>query len=597
MRGSLAVVGLCFVLVVIVTSGQGVSSERVSLNPLSWFPSLDPANRLARSAAFDPEKEATRPRDNNGGGVPCNLCVMIARVIIVKVENESSTVDQALTDICSYLPPPTNTICNEYVKKYGETLVTAFFDYESPDRICAALGICTNPEQCVMYPSVVPVKDWPERGQPPLIDWEAEARTLPPWLEWIGNYFGNEHKPIDDVDRDFFSPSWKAFRGRDWRGRDCNDLDPSVHPGALPINSDKQWDSNCNLIFGVDPSTGRPWEEELCNVTQMGVAILGDSVGAHFAFPCTWYFPAPGVYDHGLYYIENEGDWPFTSWITGFRNDTTGLLDPGRPKPLDSVYLRMLERNRCMWNDFQNLAVNGADSQLSVNNLHAFSRNQKTDRPVLFFQTLIGDDICDHRSESGWTEPPQFAAAITQNLEYLNTKLPPGSFVVNIGLIDGRVIFDTLHDEPYPFSPQSLGGNATYETWWNFQTCLGTVVCWGWMVDNATIRDQASARARELNAVFKNITYTQTYSNFEMTYYDFPIAKMFATLEAQGGTPIDFFEPFLGLHPTQHAVAILGQILYDEIDHDFGDRALGPVNPNNARIIELFGASQQADLE
>jgi hypothetical protein len=39
-------------------------------------------------------------------------------------------------------------------------------------------------------------------------------------------------------------------------------------------------DHDCNGIFGIDPKTGKPWEDELCAGTQpMGVAILGNSAG------------------------------------------------------------------------------------------------------------------------------------------------------------------------------------------------------------------------------------------------------------------------------------------------------------------------------
>jgi hypothetical protein len=39
-------------------------------------------------------------------------------------------------------------------------------------------------------------------------------------------------------------------------------------------------DHNCNGIYGVNPKTGKPWEDELCAGTNpVGSAILGDSAG------------------------------------------------------------------------------------------------------------------------------------------------------------------------------------------------------------------------------------------------------------------------------------------------------------------------------
>lgn len=40
---------------------------------------------------------------------------------------------------------------------------------------------------------------------------------------------------------------------------------------------------------GVDPKTGKTYEELLCDGTgQLGVILLGDSAGAHFHIPENW---------------------------------------------------------------------------------------------------------------------------------------------------------------------------------------------------------------------------------------------------------------------------------------------------------------------
>lgn len=76
--------------------------------------------------------------------------------------------------------------------------------------------------------------------------------------------FGNNHLPIEDTDKDGFSGSTATLRGTDWRGRDCDTGDAAVHPGAKPIDSDKDYDSNCNGISGINPTTGNAYEDELC---------------------------------------------------------------------------------------------------------------------------------------------------------------------------------------------------------------------------------------------------------------------------------------------------------------------------------------------
>ncbi len=58
------------------------------------------------------------------------------------------------------------------------------------------------------------------------------------------------------------------------------------------------------------------------------------------------------------YVVENEFDWPHMSASTGYTNITWEIVDG----PVDSVYLRLRERNRCNHRDYQNICVNGADS-------------------------------------------------------------------------------------------------------------------------------------------------------------------------------------------------------------------------------------------
>jgi acyloxyacyl hydrolase len=46
-----------------------------------------------------------------------------------------------------------------------------------------------------------------------------------------------------------FNCDLKALRGTSWRGKDCNDFNAKIHPGAKPTGSDELEDSNCNGIF------------------------------------------------------------------------------------------------------------------------------------------------------------------------------------------------------------------------------------------------------------------------------------------------------------------------------------------------------------
>ena len=44
-----------------------------------------------------------------------------------------------------------------------------------------------------------------------------------------------------------------------------------------------------SIFKGRDPATGESYEDKFCNNTgQMGIALLGDSIGAHFHLPEQW---------------------------------------------------------------------------------------------------------------------------------------------------------------------------------------------------------------------------------------------------------------------------------------------------------------------
>lgn len=90
----------------------------------------------------------------------------------------------------------------------------------------------------------------------------------------------------------FFLCFFKVWRGSNWRGKDCSDLNPKIYPGRLPHYADVNYDGNCNGIWGLDQQTGIPWETKLCGSSKSrGIVMFGDSVGAHFHFPLVWFNP------------------------------------------------------------------------------------------------------------------------------------------------------------------------------------------------------------------------------------------------------------------------------------------------------------------
>ena len=68
-------------------------------------------------------------------------------------------------------------------------------------------------------------------------------------------------------------------------------------------------------------SNGNPYEDLFCKGSkQRGLAVLGDSISAHFHIPEQWLDATQineEVFKHIAYIIENELDWPQLSGTTG----------------------------------------------------------------------------------------------------------------------------------------------------------------------------------------------------------------------------------------------------------------------------------------
>ena len=150
-----------------------------------------------------------------------------------------------------------------------------------------------------------------------------------------------QHLPLIDVDRDRFS-TYPGLRGSHWRGKDCDPHDPHVYPGRSTRNGT----ASCN---GINASM----QLALCARSERrGVALLGDSAGAHFSVP--FHHTANFSAADWARLAEDELDYPQCSWSTGHLppNATSAHAAaaagcPYSPLPLDSVYLRLRGRNRC----------------------------------------------------------------------------------------------------------------------------------------------------------------------------------------------------------------------------------------------------------
>lgn len=281
------------------------------------------------------------------GGVDCATCSVVLGLVeqLTTVYNES--VVMSLERLCSFFPDKYQVYCKEAVDFLGPVIIDGFTKGENPDVICHTLKFChDDPGQgkCRIYPS---------RSADHFEERVLQLRRRHPFFQValptakicdipgikqicdLLEYVFHHHEPALDADTDKFSTE-STLRGTSWRGKDCNDLNAQIHPGSKTINSDATLDHNCNGIFGLNPASGQPWEDELCNDTQrLGIAVLGDSISAHFHIPEQWLDArqlSPEVFEHLAFILENELDWPQLSYTTGHFNVSWPNII-GRMKP------------------------------------------------------------------------------------------------------------------------------------------------------------------------------------------------------------------------------------------------------------------------
>eukprot|EP00937_MAST-01D_sp_MAST-1D-sp2_P005589 g5589.t1 len=402
----------------------------------------------------------------------------------------------------------------------------------------------------------------------------------------IVDRFGTQHLPIFDADGDGYSAAPNGtLRGWHWRGRDCNDKDTSVYPGRAAAPADPTVDHDCNGIAGANASG--PYEDQLCAGTpRRGLVVLGDSAGAHFHVPPRWLtargwrasdllaWPTVGA-------AEDELDRPDCSWGTGFRSMEQCPYPHGFATA--SMYQRLRARNRCNHRDYQNLGVNGMRITQVEHLVNATSRVAAEDHPALVMFALLGNDVCNGHAdtEAHWTPVDEFRADAWRALRLLDARLPAGSHVAALGLVDGRVLYENMHALQHPLGP-------SYDELYGFLNCLGINPCYGWLNSNTTLRDATTAHAMALNAVYDEIATSQNFSNFKLIVHQPDWRKYIAEYVAAGGAASDLIEPVDGFHPSQAGNMYLAQSLWSYLEDNYPE-ALGAVNPHNAEIERLFG--------
>ena len=99
------------------------------------------------------------------------------------------------------------------------------------------------------------------------------------------------------------------------------------------------------------------------------------------------------------------------------------------------------------------------------------------------------------------TTPQEFYQNVVRATDYLDTVLPKGSHVTFMGLADGRVLYDAMHDRIHPLG--STRNDVTYEDLYNYLNCLQISPCWGWLNSDPYWRERTQLRAWELSEMVR----------------------------------------------------------------------------------------------
>jgi len=636
---------------------------------------------LSLGAAYVLPGELLAPVSSAAPLADGTLC--IGCTIIMSLFEEGNELETLLEKLCPIIAKKNATKCDAAIKAIVQLLI----DGESPDKVCKDVGLCPKNGTCALrpnwphadaqtmakraallasvdgaaaaVPSLVRASRWARstifpplsaRGRDALA--LTQASSSPPPLTGVPcaalniscliNRFSNLHLPIVDADDDGFGATGTnaklgaldgTLRGYHWRGRDCGPTDQTIRPGTA--QDDRLADLNCNGIVGAPSAGAATFETTWCggsDVATRGLAILGDSATAHFHIPPKWLnasgWKIPNL-NTVLQAAADELDRPECSWGTGHdasvgdRGVTTCPDSYGLP--LSSLYQRMRARNLCMHRDFQNVGENGARS--SHLNLAKSLQRTPEDKPLLVMVALVGNDVCNGHAGSGsMTTPDDFRKGIVAILDELDTKLPLNSHVAIVGLVDGRILWNTMHARVHPLgstyaelctyfvssvcscalalcgtcaiyvtSPHfslalSLSPSPSLYYTDEFLSCHDDNPCWGWLNKNETWRNFTSARARELNAVSASLANAtaKVYRSFDLHYFDFDFQPILDKWVAAGHDAGELIEPSDGFHPSQVGHMLQAETFYNGLLAKLPD-AIGPVNPNNAAILKQFG--------
>jgi len=163
---------------------------------------------------------------------------------------------------------------------------------------------------------------------------------------------------------------------------------------------------------------------------------------------------------------------------------------------------------------------------------------------------MIGNDVCSS-SIYGRTTAEEYHHNILQSILDLDPRLPKGTKLILIPLVDGRILYNTMHNLIHPIG--KLHNDVTYTEFYDYLNCLEISPCAGWMNSNETIRDNLSALAASMSSKLPLII-TETrgkLKNLQLFYLGDVLNDAIKLYLANGGKASDLIEPTDGFHPSQ----------------------------------------------
>lgn len=200
----------------------------------------------------------------------------------------------------------------------------------------------------------------------------------------------------------------------------------------------------------------------------------------------------------------------------------------------------------------------------------------------------MGNDVCNGHPDTfkHMTTAEEMRKSAMKTLQFLDTVLPQGSFVFLVALADGGVLYDSLHDRIHPIG--SLRNDVTYSQFYDYFNCIQVSPCTGWMNSNETVRNLTTERAVELSGVLQDLTTSYKPANYKLYYSENPINQVLEEYEKAGGHKWELIEPVDGFHSNQLGQALTAKAVWENLEKEYPE-VLGPINPNNDKIQQIFG--------